>query len=103
MRWLAHHFGPGSAPASGVITAPTDGRARCARGILTALRLAAPPLRLRHTAGCRPSVTPDAVRHRLAAVTPAARAPTWDAPSSRRPSMKPRKTAVKGALRASLA
>ncbi|SRR6266700_1297965 len=79
------------------------GRARCAHGALTAPRLAAPPLRLRHTAGCRPSATPDNVRHQLAAVTPADRGPSGTVPSSRRPSMKPRKTAVKGALRASLA
>jgi hypothetical protein len=40
-------------------------------GILIASGLAAPPLHLRHTAGCRPSVTPDTARRQLAAVTPA--------------------------------
>jgi hypothetical protein len=76
------------------------GRARCARGTLTASRLAAPPLHLRHTAGCRPSVTPDTARCWLTAVTPASRA-RRRTPSSRRSSIEPRKITIKSALRAS--
>src|SRR5713226_3567829 len=65
------------------------------RGTLIASGLAAPPLHLRHTAGCRPCVTPGTARHRLATVTPADRGPR-ERPSSRRSSLEPSKITLKG-------
>jgi hypothetical protein len=47
---------------------------RAPRGTSSLSVLAALPWHLRHTAGCRPCVPPDAACHRLAAITPADRA-----------------------------
>lgn len=66
-----------------------------ARVTLASARLAAPPLHLRHTAACRPCVTPTAARHRLGAITTADCANTEDshppgAPALNRPRSRSR-------------
>ena len=73
-----------------------EARSRANSAARTAGVLAAPPLHLRHTAGCRPSVTPGTARHRLVAVTPADRTHVGYGPSSRRSSLEPGKITFKG-------